>query len=114
MSIKSELNNLKDSDIYSLILFILFKLKDKAEYSTLSELIYILDKESLLKLCEYFGGLTITIPKIDDLENIVYALLLYTYVNIDNLSIEESIKLLSKKSSNLDIIKSIYYFFGTR
>ena len=109
MSIKSELNNLKDSDIYSLILFILFKLKDKAEYSTLSELIYILDKESLLKLCEYFGGLTITIPKIDDLENIVYALLLYTYVNIDNLSIEESIKLLSKKSSNLDIIKSIYY-----
>ena len=52
------------------------KIKDLPEYSTLSELAYILDKKSLLKLCEYFGGITMTIPTIEDLENLTKSLLL--------------------------------------
>jgi hypothetical protein len=47
------------------------------DYMVLSELVYVLDKDNLLKLCEYFGGSTIKIPTIKELESIVYSLLLY-------------------------------------
>ena len=83
MAIKSDLSLLKTKDIYSLILFALFKLKDIPEYSTLSELAYLLDKESLFNMCEYFGGMTIKIPTIADLEVVVYALIMYTKVDIE-------------------------------
>lgn len=83
MAIKSDLSMLKTKDIYSLILFALFKLKDTAEYSTLSELAYLLDKESLFNMCEYFGGMTIKIPTISDLEVVVYALIMYTKIDIE-------------------------------
>ena len=51
MTIKEELNNLKTTDLFSLLLFVLYKIRDIEEYSTISELAYILDKESLLQLC---------------------------------------------------------------
>lgn len=74
---KVELDTLRDKDIYSLVMFALFKLRDIPEYSSLSELAYVLDRENMLKLCEYFGGLTIRIPTIDELESILYSLVLY-------------------------------------
>lgn len=91
MRIKEEVTKLKDADTYSLILFALYKLKDIAEYRELSELVYILDKNSLLNFLEYFGGLTVKVPTIEELRNIVYTLLVYEYVNIDKLSIDEAI-----------------------
>ena len=56
------LNNLKEQDWYSMALFCLYKLIEVPEYSSLGELPYVLDKENLLNLCEYFGGQTIKIP----------------------------------------------------
>lgn len=83
MTIRDALSRLTKPDIYSLMLFVLFKLKDTNEYSSLSQLSYILDKDSLLKLCEFYGGTTITIPTIEDLEAVFNALLLYQEVNIE-------------------------------
>lgn len=103
-----ELNKLRESDIYSLMLFVLYRAKDIPEYSSLSELAYILDKDNLLKLCEYFGGLTITIPRIDDLESLIYALILYQYVNIDKMPYDEAVKLIGYKSHELRKVKSDY------
>ena len=77
MKIKEAVATLKETDIYSLMLFAMFKLRDIPEYSSLSELVYILDKDSLLKLCEYFGGTTIKIPTIEELETLLYALTIY-------------------------------------
>jgi hypothetical protein len=108
MRIKERLLTFKDVDIWSLVLFTLYKIKDLPEYSSISELAYILDKDNMLKLCEYFGGLTIKIPTIDELEEIVYALVLYQYVNIDGMEYDEAVKLLGEKSSNLRNIKSGY------
>ena len=105
---KTELDNLRTKDIYSLILFALFKLKDLPEYSALSELAYILDKENLLKLCEFFGGMTITIPTMQELESIVYSLVLYQYVNIDGMEYNDAVQLLGKKSCDLRTVKSAY------
>lgn len=105
---QEELLSIKELDIYSLILFALFKLRSIPEYLTLSELVYILDKESLLKLCEYFGGLTLKIPTIQELESILYSLLLYQYVDINKMEYEDAVKLLGKNSSELRKIKSDY------
>lgn len=108
MNIKKELNNLKSTDIYSLMLFALYKMIKIPEYSSLCELIYILDKENFLHLCEYFGGCTIKIPTIHELESLTYALLLYQYVKIDNIPYDEAIKLIGHESAELREVKSNY------
>ena len=46
-NIQASLDNLNMVDIYSMMLFALYKLNNVPEYSTLSELVYILDKDSL-------------------------------------------------------------------
>ena len=46
-NIKTNLNILQLSDIYSLMLFIIYKLQDIPEYAVLSELCYLLDGANL-------------------------------------------------------------------
>ena len=108
MRIKDELLKLKQTDIYSLMLFALFKIKDIPEYSSLSELVYILDKESLLKLCEYFGGTTIKIPTIDELETVLYALILYQYVNIEKIEFNQALEMTTEKTSEIRKVRDTY------
>lgn len=76
-NILKALEELDKQDIYSLILFTLYRLKDVSEYSVLSELVYILDEKSFSRFLSYFEGQTIKIPKIQDLRNIINALLFY-------------------------------------
>lgn len=111
--VKNELLNIKELDIYSLILFALFKLRDIPDYLALSELVFLMDKKELLKLCEYFGGMTIQIPTIQELESIVYSLLLYQYINVENMSYEDAIKLIGPESKELRQIKSDYQKLST-
>lgn len=91
MNTKAELDKLQKQDIYSLMLFALYKASNSEKYSTLSELAYILDKDSLLKLCEFYGGLTIKIPTIKELQVLLEALILYQEVNIENKPYDEVI-----------------------
>ena len=91
MSIKKELDKLHTADIFSLLLFVLYKFNDIEEYSTLSELAYVLDKKNLLSFCRYFGGLSIKVPTLDELEDVIDTLILYQLVNIEHNTIEEAI-----------------------
>ena len=86
------LEELDKKDIYSLILFILYRLKEIPEYSTLSELVYILDNENFIKLINYYGGKTIRIPKIDELSTILNALLVYEREQNTDLSLSDIFK----------------------
>lgn len=108
MTIKEELQKLHEPDIWSLLLFVLFKIKDVPEYSGISELAYILDRKNLLKLCEYFGGTTITIPTIEELETLVYGLLLYQYINIESISEEDAIVMISRDGLNIKNVRTAY------
>jgi hypothetical protein len=98
MSIRKELDNLTTSDIYSLMLFVLYKSTEIPEYSSLSQLAYILDKDSLLKLCEFYGGLTIKIPTIDQLENLMQGLLMFQLVDLDKEDFETVVDRFDKKT----------------
>ena len=75
--IKEALNRLNKTDVYSMLLFIIYKMRELPEYSTLSELVYILDNENFINLINYYGGKTIRIPKVDELSTILDALLVY-------------------------------------
>lgn len=108
MPIKEELTKLTKIDIWSLMLFVLYNFQKIPEYSGISELAYILDQKNLLKLCEYFGGQTIRIPTIDELRTMLYALLLYQYVNIEKIPEEDAIELLRIEGSTVKLIKESY------
>lgn len=102
------LNNLKEQDWYSMALFCLYKLIEVPEYSSLGELPYVLDKENLLNLCEYFGGQTIRIPTVDEIQSLVYSLLLYQYVKIEKKDYNEAVELIGHESKDLRAVKSGY------
>lgn len=108
MTIKEELNRLKETDLFSLLLFVLYKIRNIDEYSTISELAYVLDKQNLLNLCEYFGGITIKVPTIDELESVINSLLVYQYVNIDGYSYDDAIKKIGFDSYQLRKVKKDY------
>ena len=108
MTIKSELEKLRTTDLFSLLLFVLYKIRNIEEYSTISELAYVLDKDNLLNLCEYFGGITLKIPTIDELESIVNSLLVYQYVNIDGYEYKDAIKQIGFDSYQLRQVKKDY------
>lgn len=95
-------------DVYSLLLFVLYKLKDDKKFSTLSELVYILDKESLFNLLGVFGGLTITIPTTKDLKLVVNGLLIYQLVNLENRDLMTSIKEVNKGEYTEAELKEVY------
>lgn len=82
-SIKQNLNNLHLSDIYSLMLFILFKVQEIPEYAVISELCYLLDGANMTRLLTYFAGKTVTFPTEAEMTVVTNALLMYQYINID-------------------------------
>lgn len=82
-NIKKNLNNLHLSDIYSLMLFILFKVQEIPEYAVTSELCYLLDGANMTRLLTYFAGKTVTFPTETEMTVVTNALLMYQYINID-------------------------------
>ena len=96
-SIKANLNNLHLSDIYSLILFIIYKIQDIPDYAVLSEMCYLLDAGNMTRLLTYFAGKTITIPKQEEFVILVNALLLYQRVNIQGESLVDAQAKATKK-----------------
>ena len=82
-NIKKNHNSLHLSDIYSLMLFVLFKVQEIPEYAVTSELCYLLDGANMTRLLTYFAGRTVTFPSEAELAIVTNALLMYQYINID-------------------------------
>ena len=91
-----------------MLLFVLYKMKDIDEYSLLSELAYVLDKQSLLNLCEYFGGMTLKIPTIDELESLLNSMMIYQYVELEGMSYDEAVAKVGFDSCDLRKVKKDY------
>lgn len=98
------LEELNKRDIYSLILFILYRLKNISEYSILSELIYILDEDSFARFLSYFEGQTIKVPKIQELKDIVNTLIFYERKTNTFLSDEEIFQEIGVDKKDVDKI----------
>lgn len=96
---KKSLDSLHLSDIYSLMLFLLYKVQDIPEYKTVSEICYLLDGSNLNRLMTYFAGKTITFPTEEEMSVVSGALLLYQYVNIDGEQLQDALMKLDCISS---------------
>ena len=108
-TIKQNLNNLHLSDIYSLMLFVMYKLQDVPDFATLSELCYLLDGANLTRLLTYFAGKTLTIPTQEEFANMSKAMLLYQYINLDGNSLSEAqSKLVDVTPKQQDQILDLY------
>lgn len=105
---KTDITTLKDIDIYSLSMFVLYKLTEIPEYSAISELPYVLDRDNMLRLCEYFGGRTIRIPTTDELYSLMNILLLYQYVNIEHIPYDSAVEIIGYESKELRKVKKVY------
>ena len=82
-SIKANLDTMHLSDVYSLMLFLVYKVQDIPEYMTLRELCYILDGNNLTRLFTYFAGRTVTFPTEEEFVIMTNALLMYQAIDLD-------------------------------
>jgi hypothetical protein len=108
MAIKNELNKLKEYDINSIILFSLYKLIGNPEYEVLSEMSYVLDRKNMLRFIEMFGGMTIRVPTISELETVTCGLLLYQLVNVEGKDYATSLNEVRELRPNAKNIQSAY------
>ena len=91
-NIVKSLEELEKPDIYSLLLFSIYKLYDDPQYSTLSELVYTLDKSNLFNFLSMYGGMTIKVPTLQELQMMLDALLLYQYIHFENMESKDALK----------------------
>ena len=111
-NVRQSLDKLSKKDIYSLLMFVLFKANEVPELAVLSQLIYLLDEDNFIKLIKYFGGQKIVVPTLNEVRELIYTLICYKSIDIDNISFEETLKLIPddlKESilAKYDKIKSI-------
>lgn len=95
--IKANLDKLQLSDIYTLMMFILFKVEEVPEYATLSRLCFLLDGNNLTRLLAYFAGQTIKIPTEAEFKELTNALLLYQFINLEGQSLVDAQRQLNVK-----------------
>ena len=111
-SITKKLHSYKTEDIYTLMLFALSELKEVPEYKTLSELVYLLDRNSVKKVLQYYGGTTIRFPTMEELQLVLDSLLIYQYMIEDNISFDNALKIIKLNNPtykfNVKEIKNCY------
>ena len=106
--IKESLKNLQKDDITSLLLMALYKLRDDPKYASLSELPYILDRNSLPKLLTYYGGMTIKIPTLSEMRLLIEALTLYQYVQLEGGNLEKLLPIVCGTEFKVDDMLEAY------
>ena len=105
---EESMDKLKKSDIYSMLLFVLYQVENIEEYSTASQLVYVLDQKNFLNLCNYFGGTTLKIPTVEQLEILLYSLLLYQKVNIEKEDQKVALSSFNLQNYEIKKIKRFY------
>jgi hypothetical protein len=88
-----DLNALNSRDAVSIAISLLYVLRKDPQYTIVSELSYLLDENSFMKLIKYFGGETIRIPEFNEVNDMLKILLLYQYHTVNKNSWEESLKM---------------------
>ena len=77
------MSNLRKSDVYSILCRFLYDLHQIPEYTTLSELCYLLDIDSFMNFIKYFSGKTIKVPTKKEFSDAMQVLLLFQYYEIE-------------------------------
>lgn len=87
----NSLEDISKEDALSIASSLLYSLRGFPQYSVVSELSYLLDYKSFIKLITYYNGMTIKIPSIDEVNDMLKVLLVYQYYEIEKLSWNEAL-----------------------
>ena len=82
IKVEDGLYNLTTKDIISLIMFVLFQMRGIKEMAPLSQLAYLVDEESFMRIVKYYGGQTVTFPTYEEVKNVFSVLMLYDDVEL--------------------------------
>lgn len=103
-----DLNKLEEKDLITILLFCLYRFTEDPEYSTLAELAYTLDKDSLYKLCATFGGTTFKVPTLSEYKDMIKVMLIFNYVNLDGMSFSEACEKAGLEDKDVDEVSKMY------
>lgn len=92
--------NMQTSDTYSLLCSFLYEMKNIPGYSPLSELCYMLDRDSFEKLLIYFEGKTVTFPTKEEFVDAVRMVKLYQYYEVEKRPWKDCVLLAGYESSS--------------
>lgn len=101
--------SLKENDVYSMVMFALYKMRDNPDFLPISELMYTVDHENFLRLIETFGGTTIRIPTIEEVETVTFALLIFQRVDLDGEQYAKVVSDISKRTDSINDVTSCYF-----
>jgi len=93
---------------YYMALMILYFLKDDPKYSTISEMVYLLDKQNFLNLVQYYGGQEIYVPEKDEIMLALKTILLYQYRVINKMPWSEALIKAGFNPSESHIARGLY------
>lgn len=88
---------LDKQDTYSFLLSAIYASKADDRYALLSDLIYILDEQNFKNFLTLYEGQTIKIPSMQVISEILRAISIYAYHDIDGMSIYEACKKVGMK-----------------
>ena len=89
--IDRDLSRFSQSDVYSIVCELLYRIKEDESYSIISELAYILEKDSFIRFMQYFGGTTVSVPTLEDFKQAIKIIQLYHYFSIENMSWKDAL-----------------------
>ena len=107
-TIKEDISKLRDEDFINKILYLIYKVSDDPRYSTVSELVYILGKDQLYRLCSVLGGCTIKIPTLKELKIFTGALYIYYTIHTTDTKFEVALERLNLDQASRKQLFSIY------
>ena len=102
-----DLSFLDKKDTYSFLMSAVYASKADDNYQLLCDLVYALDDKSLINFISLFEGQTITIPTIQELTNMIKALAILAYKDIDKLPVETIAEKLGVDPQN--VVKNYHY-----
>lgn len=87
----NDLSFLNPQEAYSVAVALLYAIRSQPQYSTISELPYLLDYASFMKFIKYYEGQTIRIPSFEEINNVLKILLLYQYHDIEGIEWKDAL-----------------------
>ena len=112
---KENFINLNKTGVFELSIYLLYMLGKLPEYRTISNLMMLNTQNAFMRICEYFGGQTITIPTIEDVQDALMIIKMYNDIDIGEMPYEQFI-LLNKPSPDIIVgynkLKTLLDIYG--
>ena len=86
------MRSLDKKDTFSFILSAIYASEADSDYMLLADLIYLLNEKEFKRFMGLFEGQTLKIPTIRQLNDMLGALMLYTYVDVEGMSLKHALK----------------------